>query len=299
MRRRGLPHLGVLGAREHGDRPVLGRHRDPVVGLGQHGGLAGDRVAQHGEAVGGADRERVEAVEVAQAALERRLERRRPRAAATSGSRPRPRCRCRSGTRCPRARSSRRSAVVVRQRAVVHEAEVEAGRERVRAPAVVTRLSVAIRVCPSAWRAAHVLEARSARTNVARVARLLVDLDPLAGAHDPQVGPVRAQPRLRARRRRRRPRSPRGVARTSGPTSPPNASPSSPRPPPSPRRVRREQRHLARARRRRVAVDRDARRVRPAVAHLDEHRAEVRAEALGDRRRLREQARRCRTWNRS
>ena len=40
--------------------------------------------------------------------------------------------------------------------------------------------------------------------------------------------------------------------------------------------------------RRRVAVDRDARAVGPAVAHLGEHRAEVLAELLADRRRLAE-----------
>ena len=51
------------------------RHRDPVVGLREHGRLAGDRVAQHGEAVDRADEEGVEAVEVVEAALERLLER--------------------------------------------------------------------------------------------------------------------------------------------------------------------------------------------------------------------------------
>ena len=78
----GLPDRRLLGAGQHGDRAVLGRHRHPVVGLGHHGRLAGDRVAQDGEAVGRADREGVEAVEVVEAALERLLERRRPRAAA-------------------------------------------------------------------------------------------------------------------------------------------------------------------------------------------------------------------------
>ena len=43
-------------------------------------GLHGDRVAQDREAVGRADRERVEAVEVVEAALERLLQRWRPRA---------------------------------------------------------------------------------------------------------------------------------------------------------------------------------------------------------------------------
>ena len=71
-RRRGLPDAARRSAPgQDGDRAVLGRHRDPVVGLGDHRRLAGDRVAQHGEAVGRADGEGVEAVEVAQAALER------------------------------------------------------------------------------------------------------------------------------------------------------------------------------------------------------------------------------------
>ena len=65
---------GALGAGQHRDGAVLGRHRDPVVGLGHDRRLAGDRVAQHGEAVARADRERVEAVQVVEAALERLLE---------------------------------------------------------------------------------------------------------------------------------------------------------------------------------------------------------------------------------
>ena len=96
-RRRGLPHVRVLGAGQHRDGPVLRRHRHPVVGLGEHGGLAGDRIAQDGEAVGRADREREEAVEVAQAALERLAQARPLRAGARSGTRRPPRCRCRSG----------------------------------------------------------------------------------------------------------------------------------------------------------------------------------------------------------
>ena len=70
----GLPDLGVLGAREHRDRAVLGRHRHPAVGLGEHRRLAGDRVAQHGEAVDRADGEGVEAVQVHEAGAERLLE---------------------------------------------------------------------------------------------------------------------------------------------------------------------------------------------------------------------------------
>ena len=141
---------GVLGAGEHRDRPVLGGHRDPVVGLGHHRRLAGDRVAQHGEAVGRADGEGVEAVEVVEAAAPALSPGRRPPRAARSGSRPRPPCRCRSGTRSP-ARAGRRAAGCGWRGS-------RCGRGRGRGPvengwecSVVTRLSVAIRVCPSAW----------------------------------------------------------------------------------------------------------------------------------------------------
>jgi len=54
-------------------------------------------------------------------------------------------------------------------------------------------------------------------------------------------------------------------------------------------RIRRVEGDLARARRRRVAVDRDARAVGPAVAHLAEHRPQVLTQALLDCRGLAEQ----------
>ena len=50
---------------------VFRRHGDPVAGLRENGGLAGDGITQHGETVGGADAEGVEAVEV----VDRRFER--------------------------------------------------------------------------------------------------------------------------------------------------------------------------------------------------------------------------------
>ena len=56
---------------------------------------------------------------------------RRPRRGARSGIRPRPRSRCRSGTRSPGARRTAPQPVVVRERAVVDQAEVEPGREGV------------------------------------------------------------------------------------------------------------------------------------------------------------------------
>ena len=74
----------------------------------------------------------------------------RPRAAARSGSRPRPRSRCRSGTRCPRGAAAgagrlwfESEPLWTRQRS----SPVENGCEC----SVVTRLSVAMRVWPSAW----------------------------------------------------------------------------------------------------------------------------------------------------
>ena len=54
---------------QHRDRAELRRHRHPVVGLRHHRRLAGDRVAEDREAVGRADREGVEAVQVVEAGL--------------------------------------------------------------------------------------------------------------------------------------------------------------------------------------------------------------------------------------
>ena len=71
----GLPGDGMLGAGEHRDRPVLGGHRHPIVGLGQDRRFAGDRITQHREPVRRADGERVKAVEIVEAALERLLKR--------------------------------------------------------------------------------------------------------------------------------------------------------------------------------------------------------------------------------
>ena len=97
----------LLDARQRRERAELRRHRDPVVGLGHHGRLAGDRIAQHREAVARADHERVEAVEIVQAALQRALRAYRPRACARRDRRPPPRCRCRSGSARPGARAAR------------------------------------------------------------------------------------------------------------------------------------------------------------------------------------------------
>ena len=269
--------LRSIGARQHRDRPVLGGHRDPVLGLGHHRGLAGDRVAQYREAVGGADREGVEAVEVVEAAAQRRLEVVALATAARSDSRPRPRSRCRSGTRFPRGAAPRAAGCGWRAS--------RCGPGRGRGPvengcecSVVTRLSVAIRVWPSACVADDPREPE-ALDELARVDRLLVDLDPLADAHHPQLRVV-----LGASQRLDLSPSPATTnsaweARTSGP---PRRRSS----PPAPRQLRprllglrREQRDLAGSGRGRVAVERDPGTVGAAVGELREHRAQVSAES--------------------
>ncbi len=121
-------------------------------------------------------------------------------------------------------------------------------------------------------------------------ARLLVDLDDAPRAHHAQVGPVRAHPALGvggigiddedgvARANRRLGADGERVAEAVPHRSPLLS------------RVGRVEGQLARAARRRIAVDGDARRVRAAARHLDEHRGEVVAEALLDLGRLREEA---------
>src|SRR5262245_30909859 len=50
-----LPHLGAVDAGQAGKRAILGAERDVLVGLGHHRRLASDRIANHAEAVLGAD----------------------------------------------------------------------------------------------------------------------------------------------------------------------------------------------------------------------------------------------------
>src|SRR4030095_5059146 len=73
--RRRLPDSCVVDTRQWRYGAKLGRHRDPVVGLGHDGRLACDRVAQHGEAVASPDHERIEAVEIVEGPLKRTLKR--------------------------------------------------------------------------------------------------------------------------------------------------------------------------------------------------------------------------------
>ena len=167
-------------------------------------------------------------------------------------------------------------AVVVRERAVVHEAEVEPGRERVRVlgghPALGGHARVAERV------AALQLAQLEALHELARRARLLVDLDRLAGAHHAQLGVALAQPGLRrlgvglhddhrvagahlglagAERLAQGRRATQSQSYPGGP----------------------RQRHLRRAGRRGFAVEGDARAVGAAVAELQQHVAQVAPEA--------------------
>ena len=180
-RRRRLPDPGVVGAGEMCDRAVLRGHGDPVVGLGEHRGLAGEAVAQHREAVPGADCEGIEAVEVVERGLERLVER---GAFAQSPGQIAGRDLGVVVGLEPDAVASQPGAqpVVVGQRAVVHEAEVEAGREGVgmlgRDRALGRHAGMA-----EAMRAVE-LGQPEAGHHVLRPALLLEDLDGFADAHE-------------------------------------------------------------------------------------------------------------------
>src|SRR5205809_1104636 len=69
-----FPDLRLIGAGQMRDGAEFGRHRHPIVGLGEDGMLAGDGIAHHGEAVMGSDTEGVKAVHVLDAVFERLLE---------------------------------------------------------------------------------------------------------------------------------------------------------------------------------------------------------------------------------
>ena len=274
----------VVGAGQHRDRAVLGRHRDPVVGLGEHRRLAGDRVAQHREAVAPCRRRTCRSRRGRRGSPRAPPRRRRALAQPPRrGSRRRPRCRSRSGSAMPSRAQLSAQAVVVRERAVVHEAEVVAGRERVRAlgrdPALGRHARVAERVRARARR-----RARTRSANARGPADLLVDLDHLAGAHHAQVGAVLLGARLRVGRRAGSDEERVAVRARRGRPSPPSRSAdraASPR-----ARSGEYSDELAVPVRHRVAVDGDAGAVGPAIAHLAQHRGEVLAEAILDRRRL-------------
>ena len=131
--------------------------------------------------------------------------------------------------------------------------------------------------------AAQVVELERVREHL-RQADVLVDLD-----HLPALM-IRRSPRA-ARTRASASAASAGttitawLARTES-TSPPIAAATARQSSPRCGRVERQLRHPVRDR---VAIDGDAGAVRPAVAHLREHRHEVHAEVLLDRGRLREQ----------
>ena len=178
-------------------------------------------------------------------------------------------------------------AVVVRERAVVHQAQVEPGRERVR---VLGRdpLSVAIRVWPSAWLpCSSSSRKRSANTSgrpislkisialpalITRSSGWCAASQAIASSAGAGTSTTPWLARTSTRRRHRRRRRARGAARAS--------------------RTARGgvQREPGRAGRGGLAVERDAGAVGTAIAELLEHRRQVRAEPLRDGRCLGEQS---------
>src|SRR5262245_19423177 len=274
-----LPGLGLGSAGKNGDRAPLGAHGDPVVGLGQHCGLASDRIAEYGEAVESADEERVEAVEIVEAALERLRERRsltEPPGQVAGGD-----LGVVFGLEVDALTAELLAqAVVVRERAVVDEAEIEPGGEGMRAfrghPALRGHACVAERV-----RAVEVLECEPAHEFL-RPPRFLVDLDRPPGAHNAELRVGLPHPPLRGLCLG--PDCEDGVARAD--LRPGRASECLAELPadrnPVLQRVGGEESQLARAARRRITIDRNAGAVGPAVRHLLEHRAQVPSERLFD-----------------
>src|SRR5262245_40212066 len=66
-----LPHMRLLDAGEASKRAIFRAKCNIVVGLGHDRGLAGDWIAQHAEAVLGANHKGVKAVEIVKRMLER------------------------------------------------------------------------------------------------------------------------------------------------------------------------------------------------------------------------------------
>ena len=246
------------------------------------------RVAQHREPVGRADGEGVEAVEILQAALERLVERRslahpphqiaRRDLAVVLGA-----------ERDALALQILAHAVVVGQRAVVHEAQVEPGRERMRSvgrdPALGRHPRVAERMAAGQLRQAEPLD------ELDRQPDLLVDLDHGARAHHPHLGVGILDPLLGGVGRHLKPEDgvigavldvDVGAQRVGG-----LAGQGVPRVP----LVGMLQRQLRSTRRRRVAVEGNARRVRAAVVELHQHPLQVRTQLISDPIRFREQPR--------
>ena len=173
------------------------------------------------------------------------------------------------------------------------EAEVEPGRERMRAcrrhAALRRHPRVAERVRPGEVGERELLD------ELVREARLLVDLDHAARAHDAEVGPVVPHPGLRIGRvgLDDEDRVARAHARLTGAAERVRERPADLFP--ALARARREERQLARPVGNGIAVDRDTCAVRPAVRHLLEHRGEVDAEPRPPRRPTSRTAPRSRT----
>ena len=153
---------------------------------------------------------------------------------------------------------------------------------------MVTRLSVAIRVWPSACVPVSSPSA-NCLDELVREPGLLVDLDHVACAHHPQVRSVLADPSLGLGRvgpddedrvTRAHTRLARVAERTGERTRDVG---------PRLTWVGGEEGQLARAVRRRIAVDGDPGAVRPAVGHLLEHRGEMHAQLRLHLGRLREE----------
>src|SRR6266550_7065645 len=267
-----LPEPCVGRAGKNGDRPVLRGHRDPVVRLREHRRLARDRVAQHREALSGSDQEGVEAVQVGERPFERLLERRAlahaPRQVAGRH------LGVVFGLKInPFAAQPLTEPVVIGERTVVDQAEVEPGGEWVRPFGRDTAFGrhprVPETVAPLDVAEPELLHERLWATD------LLVDLDHPARAHDAQVGAMTPDPvldvgRIAFHQENSVIRANSGFVRATERRGQLGAEAT-----PGHLRVERVESELARAARGRIPIDGDARAVGPAVAHLLEHRGEV------------------------
>jgi len=244
-------------------------------------GLQAIGVAQDREAVTGADGEGVEAVEVRERSFQR-LARLSPSCmrqvrypAATSVSL--------SGAEADAAAlQALAQPVVVGQRAVVHQAKIEPGRERVRV--LGGNRALGRHAGMAEGMAAGDLAQAEAIDHSAGQTHLLVDLDGIAGAHDSDLGMILGEPAGRAGEGRGN-----DQARMAG--APLERGLGAERhgdvlgePDPGIVRIGMEQRQLDPAVGRRRPVDGDAGAVRAAVAELDQHARQPVAEARLQRR---------------
>jgi hypothetical protein len=137
-------------------------------------------------------------------------------------------------------------------------------------------------------RAVEVIEGEAAH-ELLRTAGFLVDLDRLARAHHAELRMSLPHPRLCLVRLGVDHEDRMAGARLKGWGAAEGLAELGREGVPVLERVGRKERQLARAARSGVAVDGDARAIRPAIRHLLQHRAQVPTERLLDLRRLREQ----------